>query len=480
MFSTKEEFQKEGLRLLQENNYTGTIVADTGASKSKIAIDAIKEGKFKNILITSPRTNLKQNWKDELEKWGIMETPLGWWYDKIFKLDITLDNIQTCYKWSKEQLQQFDLVIVDEVHTIGQEYSAFITIARELGISCIGLTATPDKSNEFKKEVLYKTLPILIEYHSAEKDGLINKVNYIIYEHYLNDNNKVLIKTKTKEWYQGEKSRYNYIENIFNSSKLEIENYYFNEIKKRFNTLNTPFLKPSYKRFFIKITSKDLEYFRKIYWQAMKAKKLPLDLYKYLRQIAGNDYAKFGLKAEWYVRQAPEELKPLFYKYIWARDERKQFLWNLQSTANISIQLKNKILQNTLNKVLLFSEYTSQAEKLSQYFIHSNTGNNTKETLKLNQELLSKFNCGEISELASVRSLTLGLNLSGANYGILESYSGSDTQSKQRKGRLHRLDKEDFANIIIIVVKDTQCETWFNSAFSYVQNPRIIKSVDEL
>ena len=181
MFSTKEEFQKEGLRLLQENNYTGTIVADTGASKSKIAIDAIKEGKFKNILITSPRTNLKDNWREELEKWGITESPLGWWYEQIFKTNIILENIQTCYKWTKEQLQQFDLVIIDEVHTIGPEYAAFITIARKLNISCIGLTATPDKSNEFKRDVLYKMLPILIEYHSAEKDGLINKVNYIIY-----------------------------------------------------------------------------------------------------------------------------------------------------------------------------------------------------------------------------------------------------------------------------------------------------------
>jgi superfamily II DNA or RNA helicase len=437
MFNTKEEFQKEGLRLLQENNYTGTIVADTGASKSKIAIDAIKEGKFKNILITSPRTNLKDNWREELEKWNITETPLGWWYEKIFKTNIILENIQTCYKWTKEQLQQFDLVIIDEAHTIGPEYSSFIIIARELGIPCIGLTATPDKSNEFKRDVLYKMLPILIEYHSAEKDGLINKVNYIIYEHELSNDYKVLTGNKTNKWYTGEKAQYEYLTEKYNYAK------------------------------------------------------------KLMFGQGASDYWNNALV--WMKTGNPSQ-KKAGTEFFRAVNNRKNFLWNLTSTAQIAIYLKLKILQTELrqsaqldtsygneckkllqnNKVLLFSELTPQASKLSNNVIHSNVGKTAKITQQLNEETLRKFNTGEIRDLASVKSLTLGLNMIGVNWAIFESYSGSDVQGSQKKGRLHRLSVDEVANVIIIVVKGTQYESWFNNAFPFVKNPRIIRSVDEL
>ena len=454
MFSTKEEFQKEGLRLLQENNYTGTIVADTGASKSKIAIDAIKEGKFKNILITSPRTNLKDNWREELEKWGIKQyriaidptevvpgfDKLCWMYD-LNIISIIFENIQTCYKWTKEQLQQFDLIIVDEVHCIGNEYSAFITIARELNISCIGLTATPDKSNEFKRNVLYKMLPILIEYHSAEKDGLINKVNYIIYEHELSNDYKVLTGNKTNKWYIGEKAQYEYLTEKYNYAK------------------------------------------------------------KLMFEQGASDYWNNALV--WMKTGNPSQ-KKAGTEFFRAVNNRKNFLWNLTSTAEIAIRMKRKILQNEIidlalmktrsndfhreillsklvnNKVLLFSELTPQASKLSSNVIHSNVGKTAKITQQLNEETLRKFNAGEIRDLASVKSLTLGLNMIGVNWAIFESYSGSNVQGTQKKGRLHRLNVNEVANVVIIVVKGTQYESWFNNAFPFVKNPRIIKSVAEL
>ena len=448
MFNTKEEFQKEGLRLLQENNYTGTIVADTGASKSKIAIDAIKEGKFKNILITSPRTNLKDNWREELEKWGIKQyriaidptevipgfDKLCWMYD-LNIISIIFENIQTCYKWNKKQLQQFDLVIIDEVHSVGQEYSAFITIARKLNISCIGLTATPDKSNEFKRDVLYKMLPILIEYHSAEKDGLINKVNYIIYEHELSNDYKVLTGNKTNKWYVGEKAQYEYLTEKYNYAK------------------------------------------------------------KLMFEQGASDYWNNALV--WMKTGNPSQ-KKAGTEFFRAVNNRKNFLWNLTSTAEIAIRIKQRILYNNnqldrikasklfqinptnINKVLLFSELTPQASKLSGNVIHSNVGKTAKITQQLNEETLRKFNAGEIRDLASVKSLTLGLNMIGVNWAIFESYSGSDVQGSQKKGRLHRLNVDEMANVIIIVVKGTQYESWFNNAFPFVKNPRIIKSINEL
>ena len=65
----KDKIQKEALEILKKNNYTGVIVMEMGSGKSKVGIDTIKQGNFKNILITSPRTNLQDMWRKELKKW---------------------------------------------------------------------------------------------------------------------------------------------------------------------------------------------------------------------------------------------------------------------------------------------------------------------------------------------------------------------------------------------------------------------------
>jgi hypothetical protein len=76
--------------------------------------------------------------------------------------------------------------------------------------------------------------------------------------------------------------------------------------------------------------------------------------------------------------------------------------------------------------------------------------------------MMDAFNRGDIRELGSCRSLTLGLNLKGATHAIMESYIGSATQSKQKKGRLDRLATDDVAEMWIIRVEGTQCESWFD------------------
>ena len=465
MKKTRDIIQAEALQALKANEYNGTCVINTGGGKGKVAIDAIKDGKFKSSLITSPRTNLQTMWKKELEKWNIHPNLStedaynyhwhGFSYNRIY---VSIINIQTCYKWTKETISKFDVVIADEIHTIvSPEYSKLIINARELNIPVIALTATPSLHDTFKEEFYKKYIPIIYEYHDSAKDGIINKRRYFIYQYELSDDYKVIVKTKSKEWIQGELSRYNYIESIFESSKLTIENFYFNEIKARVKTLNVDHFRPSYKRFFNKITSKDLDYFRKIYWNAMKRKKLPLDLYKYMRFVSKEDYAKFGMKAGYYSSIAPEAIKSYFFKYVWARDERKEFLWNLSSSADIAVKIKNKILDSQIaNKVLLFSELTTQANKLSAYSVHS------KQDEETNKQLIHHFDTGKIRELSSVNSLTLGLNLVGANWAILESYNSSATSIQQKLGRTDRLKADDVSNIVIIVPKSTQAEQWFN------------------
>jgi superfamily II DNA or RNA helicase len=420
---TREIIQHEALEALKKNNYTGSVCISTGAGKSKILVDAIKQGSFKRILITSPRTNLKENWKQELSKWGIMETVvLGLYhygYNKMsYSPQITIENIQTVYKWNKEKLLQFDLIGCDEIHFHSQEYSTYIEVARDNGIPVIGLTATPTKNDPFKKEVLYSLVPIVYEYYNSEQDGIINKVNYYVWEYELTDDYKVLTGNKHKKWMVGEKKQYEYLTEQYEKAKRGM------------------FL------------------------------------------LGANDY--FSTSLVW-MKLGDKEQRSTAVKFFYAVKNRKDFLWNLNSSAVKAISLKLTLFKhNPDNKVLLFSELTGKADKLSKYALHSNTGKTAKETKEYNKVLLEQFNDGTIKELSSCLSLTLGLNMKGVNWAIFESYSSSETNSRQKKGRLNRLNINEMANIVIIKPINTQAETWFDGAFSWIDDYTVINELNEL
>jgi superfamily II DNA or RNA helicase len=432
----REEIQEIALNKAKENNYNGTIVMVPGSGKSKVAIECIKQGNFKNILITSPRTNLKKLWHDELEKWEFNHYGIIKYINKFDSYNIQIDNIQTVYKFTKELLQEFDFVIYDEIHTCGLEYYNLIQNCKELNIPCLGLTGTPTLSDPWKKEVLYKALPIIYEYYNAEEDNITNRIQYWVYEYELNDSFKVQVGTKTKKWLAGELIQYTYL-----SEQYE------------------------------------------------KAKKLMFE------QCASN---YFDQSLEWMnSKTATKEQKEAGRKFFFAVKARKDFLWNLTSSRQIALALKKRIIEPDWtvnqfdstkvhplkarnNKVLLFSELTVQAEKLSPYSIHSNNGNSAKECETMNKELLDKFNSGEIRELSSVNSLSLGLNMIGANYAVFESYSSSNTNAIQKCKRLVRLNKDDVANVIIIRPLNTQMgDNWFKEAFKGIDY-RVITNLNDL
>jgi hypothetical protein len=143
-------------------------------------------------------------------------------------------------------------------------------------------------------------------------------------------------------------------------------------------------------------------------------------------------------------------------KYLNAIKYRKDFLLSLPSSARLAITIKNGILRDSPNaKILLFSELTRQADRLTPSTVHSHN------TDKLNQLRIDLFNKGDIRELGSCQSLTLGLNLKGATHAIMESYISSKTRSKQKKGRLDRLATDDVAEMWIIRVMETQSANWY-------------------
>lgn len=428
---TREQIQAEAF--LHINAHYGdpkTIVLSTGTGKSKVGIDTIKararEGKRKTlkVLITSPRTNLRLNWVTELAKWGIKPFIDNEYVDsESYTYHIRIVNIQTCFKWSPMVLRMFDLIICDEVHTmVTEEYGQLIVKAKELGVELIGLTGTPDTSNQSKKEFYEKYCPIVYSYLDSAKDGIVNKRRYIIYEYELSDKFQVDVKAGKKQWKSGEKKQYDYLEKAVKDAELEI-------------------LKAA--NLSIAITSETVG---------------PL-------LEANRKYAFYRAKTWFWDKEGTPEQMNAGRKYMWAVTARKNLLLDLSSTRTLAREMIREIhSQDSSNKVLVFSELTKQADSICEHSIHSNVSEKAKDAEALNKKTLDMFDKGIIRAVASCNSLTLGLNIEGANYAVIESYQGSETQLIQKLGRTDRLNKDQVATAVFIVVKGTQSEKWFNKA----------------
>src|SRR6056297_378374 len=389
----KDQIQSEALKALTNNN-GGLVVLDMGSGKSKVAIDFLKShSDIKTVLITSPRDNLKKNWKEELEKWKIYQ-----WDQNEYdiqagrRIAIDIENIQTCYKWEK---QYYDLVILDEVHTIATpEYGKLLENNNFKYL--VALTGTPEFDKSEKKDFYDKYYPLVYEYYDSADDNLINKTRVLVYKYTLNNDYKVKAGNKKKRFYQGEHDFYNYL-----SEKI------------------------------------------------LKGQKL-------MAQTGSEDWWNDAKEWFWENNAETPEQKRAAMTYLQGIMQRKNFLLKLKSSQVYARAIADEILKNKDNKVLIFSELTEQINKITQFSYHSR---NKDDDNKLN---MKRFNAGVIRELGSSKSLTLGLNLKGANYAIFESYTGSKTGASQKKGRLHRLDVDDIATLIILKPTGTQYDKWFD------------------
>lgn len=458
---TKDEIQEKALHVLISYKFIGTVIVDMGVGKCKLAIDAIKKGKFKTILITSPRKNLKENWNVELAKW------LGY---EILQYNIFIENIQTCYKWDTWDLIKFDFIIADEIHTqLSPKYNKLFDVATKLSIPILGLTGTPDLTKE--KQVLYdKYCPIIFSYLNAAKDGIINKRRYIFYKYELSDTFQVQTGTKSKQWMAGELKTYNYLDKVFKDSAEAIKEIYWLELQERakaiLNSLVTNdnyVLSDSDISFILNYINTNLDIWKKAIQERFNQKLVNQHLYRVLELIKGLDYSVLGTRAIELRNNAdiPKTARLLMSKYIYALLQRRQILLSLNSSAQIAINLSNCIhIADSKNKVLVFSERIEQACKISKYIIHG------KQDKKLSDSYMNIFNLNKINQIGTCQMLTLGLNLTGANYAIIESYTSSSTQFKQKAGRTNRLDVDDVATVIFIIPIGTQAEVWFEEVKS--------------
>ena len=262
-------------------------------------------------MITSPRTNLKENWRKELEKWGFEPWTGDSWVTQKTNgrlINITIENIQTTYKWVNAE---FDLIIADEIHTMmTPEYSRlFDGVDYEY---LMGLTATHDITKKNDKQFYYDTYcPVIYEYYESADDGLINKTRFVIVNHRLDNDFEVVGGTKAKPFMIGEKAQYEYLTKRMKDGQAKM--------------------------------------------------------------MAQGSSDWFNDAANWFWRNnGTKEQKFAGMMYLNAIKYRKEFLQKLTSTRAIAQKIVHGVLTHVPeSKILVFSELTEQIDKITASTVHS-------------------------------------------------------------------------------------------------------------
>lgn len=287
-----------------------------------------------------------------------------------------------CYQTAyKWNDTEWDLIIADEIDfALSPEYSKVFLNNNSRMI--LGMTGFVDSS---KIELLSKIAPMIINYSTqdAQNDGILNKTQLVIVEYDLSRNSQDLRveykKDKQVKWF------------------TQSENDAYNYIENKCNIL-----------------------------------------YGNLQKLESDPEVVFFINDT-----KIKEYKNIKYQYNLATAHRKKLLYEGIAAVQKTQYLIEQILQNPNNKILSFSMWTSQADKINPYTFH--------EKNKKGNTNISDLNKGIIRSLGVCKAINRGINLEGVNNLIMESYDGSVTQFAQRHGRGTRLHKNQLMYLYIMI-----------------------------
>lgn len=159
----RNKIQEEAISKALHNQY-GTIVCPVRTGKTLIGLRIAQN--YRKVLVSYPNRSIYESWKDDSRKFNINDDHITY---------------TTHLSLSKHNLSDFDIVILDELHSVS--ISQINTILENIPKRMIGLTATPSNFGE-KASFMRKYLPIIYELKLSETVGILNK-DYLIKIHLL-------------------------------------------------------------------------------------------------------------------------------------------------------------------------------------------------------------------------------------------------------------------------------------------------------
>lgn len=170
------------------------------------------------------------------------------------------------------------------------------------------------------------------------------------------------------------------------------------------------------------------------------------DSYRYYdKEFSKAVVVKSAIEKKYKLFPNPEILKSLSsadWKFKVMASKRKSILNNLNSSVEVVKEIVKVIHSKPNNKVLIFSALTKQCDKLINPF-HGKSNEDVSGIEDLNEN--------KINTLSVCKKINRGINLTGVNYSIRESFDGSEVDFHQTHGRLMRLPPGQKARYLILV-----------------------------
>jgi superfamily II DNA or RNA helicase len=204
------EVQLAAFEAWKTKNCYGILAIATGVGKNFISFFAMAEEKKKSkVLFLAERTRREETLQVEISKY------LHYYGIDLNKhVNLTFACYQTAYKWVDTE---WDLVIGDEIHEVGEAYVQFFTNNKIHKF--MGLSATTENNSTYTIQGVEMTktkfleqfiAPIVFTYtlSQAQEDGIARKAKIIIYSHELDKVNKSI--KVTDSFWQTEQAAYDY------------------------------------------------------------------------------------------------------------------------------------------------------------------------------------------------------------------------------------------------------------------------------
>lgn len=150
---------------------------------------------------------------------------------------------------------------------------------------------------------------------------------------------------------------------------------------------------------------------------------------------------------------------------------KKEMLRIIRMKSLMSFPSKEKyaklLMESISSKVIVFANTTEQADRICSNSYH-NKSKNPEQTL-------NNFKSGKINKLASVFQLNEGVNIPNLKQCIImHMYSGNSSSSRQRIGRMLRLNPDDTSIIHVLCYKGTIDQVWVEDALEHFNPDKIV------
>ena len=194
----REQIQKDALDIALKHKRCGLGIS-MGVGKTLIGLKYYDHyrglDKKVRVLVVAPKLSIFDSWRSDAEK---------------FNIDISNIKFSTYLSLNKENPHQYDVVILDECHSLLNSSLVFLEPYEG---RILGLTGTPPRyENSEKGSLVFKYCPILYHYitDDAVEDSILNDYKIMVHRLDMSGKNDVLVKMKNNTFYTSEKKNYAY------------------------------------------------------------------------------------------------------------------------------------------------------------------------------------------------------------------------------------------------------------------------------